>query len=75
MQTALESPAPDVPDVLYSSPESVKSHCLAGARAQFSLGMAPLALAPGCEAFWLHHGLGRSFFLSHRVGFGLREDA
>ena len=74
VQTALESPAPDVPDVLYSSPESVKSHCLAGARAQFSLGMAPLALAPGCEAFWLHHGLGRSFFLTHRVGFGLREE-
>lgn len=67
---ALESPAPEAPDVLYASSEAVRSHCTALAAAPFSLGMAPLALAPGCEGFWLHHGLGRSFFLSHRVGFG-----
>jgi len=71
---ALESPAPDAPDVLYAAPEAVRRHCLARARSQFSLGMAPLALTPGCEGFWLHHGLGRSFFLSHRVGFGLDLD-
>ena len=67
---ALESPAPEAPDVLYASSEAVRSHCMADAAAPFSLGMAPLALAPGCEGFWLHHRLGRTFFLSHRVGFG-----
>ncbi|MDO5537604.1 MAG: hypothetical protein Q4F72_08760 [Desulfovibrionaceae bacterium] len=68
---ALHSPAPQAPDVLYASAEAVRNHCLASTHAPFSLGMAPLALAPGCEGFWLHHGLGRSFFLAHRVGFGL----
>lgn len=71
---ALHSPAPAAPDVLYGSAEAVRSHCLASSHALFSLGMAPLALAPGCEGFWLHHGLGRSFFLAHRVGFGLDRD-
>ncbi len=71
---ALHSPAPAAPDVLYASGAAVRSHCLASTHAPFSLGMAPLALAPGCEGFWLHHGLGRSFFLAHRVGFGLDSD-
>ncbi len=67
---ALQSPAPAMPDVLYASAGAVRTHCLARTRSPFSLGTAPLALAPGCEGFWLHHGLGRSFFLAHRVGFG-----
>lgn len=74
VQRALQSPSPAAPDVLYASREAVTSHCLAHVRTPFSLGMAPLALAPGCEGFWLHHGLGRSFFLAHRVGFGLEDD-
>ena len=72
---ALHSPAPAAPDVLYASDEAVRSHCLARTHTPFSLGMAPLALAPGCEGFWLHHGLGRSFFLAHRVGFGREDEA
>lgn len=70
---ALQSPSPAAPDVLYGSEEAVQSHCLARTDTPFSLGMAPLALAPGCEGFWLHHGLGRSFFLAHRVGFGIHD--
>lgn len=33
---------------------------------------APLALGPGCEAFWLHPGLGPEFFTVVRQAFGLR---
>ena len=73
VQRALHSPAPAAPDVLYASGEAVQNHCLAKTHTPFSLGMAPLALAPGCEGFWLHHGLGRSFFLAHRVGFGTSD--
>ena len=72
---ALHSPAPQAPDVFYASEEAVKTHCLARQHSRFSLGMAPLALAPGCEGFWLHHGLGRSFFLAHRVGFGMKVES
>ncbi len=73
VQRALQSPSPAAPDVLYGSEEAVRNHCLARTDTPFSLGMAPLALAPGCEGFWLHHGLGRSFFLAHRVGFGISD--
>ncbi len=68
---ALTNQEPVSPDALYAAPDAVRNHCLASAGNLFSLTMAPLALAPGCEGFWLHHGLGRSFFLTHRVGFGL----
>lgn len=74
VERAMDSPSPASPDVLYASREAVRSHCLAAVHGKFSLGMAPLALAPGCEGFWLHRGLEPNFFLAHRVGFTL-EDA
>ena len=68
---ALNSPDAATPDVLYASDEAVRNHTLTSAASLFSLSQAQLALAPGCEGFWLHHGLGRSFFLTHRAGFGM----
>lgn len=70
IKRALTAALPEVPSAIYTTPEAARAHCRLADDRPFNL-MAPLALTPGCEGFWLHTGLSPAFFTLRRGAFGL----
>ncbi len=60
----------EVPAAIYTTPEAARAHCHLTEKRPFS-HVAPLALTPGCEGFWLHFGLTPAFFSLRCGAFGL----
>ncbi|WP_165175587.1 hypothetical protein [Desulfovibrio sp. ZJ369] len=72
LQQAPQARHPARPAAWYCNEKAARAHCNDSPHDPFSFA-GPLALAPGCEGFWLHDGLTPDFFTVTRLAFGPLE--
>lgn len=72
LDAALEPARPIIPEALYLKPGGARGHCKAPKHGPFRFS-ASIALAPGCEGFWLHQEITPEFFRVTRRAFGPLE--